>query len=147
MWRIVVALTLLAGLVLPAGAATAQPNNAEQIVFSGQTPPGSFTGGPFGFWVWCEDAEAGNPYAGFCAGSIYFYALELIRPVRGTVSENPDGSYTMTVESRDGAIACELTNVPPVTKGPRNDVNVSCSSPGISGTFHGAVVQVTGPDS
>lgn len=89
MWRMVFVLTLLAGLALPGRAAPVRASQAEQIVFSGQTPPGSFAAGPFGFWVWCEDAEAGNPHASFCAGSIYFYALELIRPVRGTVAENP----------------------------------------------------------
>src|SRR2546427_11666671 len=104
----------------PPAASVAAPN-AEQIVFSGQTPPGFFTV-PAGFWIWCEDEETGNPYEGRCAGSMYFYQLELIRPVQGGVTDLASGAHRMTVGSGDGAIACTLDNSPPVTKGASNAV-------------------------
>jgi len=79
----------------------AQPKNAEQIIFN---TPGDFSGplAPFGFWIWCEDAEAGNPYEGVCQGSMYFYDLGMVSHVAGSVVENADGTYTMSVFSTSG---------------------------------------------
>ena len=135
----------LAGVILVvAPAASAQPRNAQQIVFSG-VGFGTFnaTPSPFGFWIWCEDDDADNPYAGACAGSIYVYALGLTRGVFGFVSG--DGPHTMHVHSSDNAISCTLTNTLPVTRGPTNTVSMSCSSPAGSGVSTNSVVVVTGP--
>lgn len=144
-FALVVVCTLVGLLLVVAPAATAQPKNAEQIVFSG-VGFGAFNGtpSPFGFWVWCEDEEAGNPYQGVCAGAIYIYALGLTRGVHGTVSEE-DGSYTMHVASSDSAIVCSLTNTLPVTRGPTNTVQMSCTAPAGSGISTNSVVVVTGP--
>ena len=99
----------------------------------------------FGFWVWCEDAEAGNPYAGECHGSLYFYGIALTKGVSGTLSEGPDGIYHMTVSSRDGKVSCTLWNASPViTRGLTNTVNAICAAPAGSGTSPHSVVQVTG---
>jgi hypothetical protein len=117
---------------------------AEQIVFSG-TGTGTF--GPFGFWIWCEDEEAGNPYAGECNGAMYFYALGITKHVEGEVSEGAEGIYTMDVQSTlDDSVDCLLTNAGEPVSGPRNTVNVTCSAPSGSGTSTTAVVNVTGPE-
>src|SRR5689334_13475519 len=47
-------------------------HHSEQIVFSGQ---GDSTLGPFGFWVWSQDADSSTPYHGEAAGALYLYAL------------------------------------------------------------------------
>jgi len=133
--------------------------SSEQIVFANTDNPNpgpSATGvfnytflNPedkfFGFWVWCEDAEAGNPYAGECHGSLYFYGIALTKGVSGTLSEGPDGIYHMTVSSRDGKVSCTLWNASPViTRGLTNTVNAICAAPAGSGTSPHSVVQVTG---
>jgi hypothetical protein len=142
---VAVAVMLVAGATPGVSLAAAHPEAAEQIIFSGQVPPGSFSV-PAGFWVWCEDDEATNPYAGDCNGAMYFYELGLVRHVTGEVEELESGAYEMTLTSDDGAIACTLSNVPPVRQGPANSVVVACTAPWISGTFSGAVVRVTGPE-
>jgi len=122
----------------------AQPNNAEQIVFSG-TGGGSFAGTPqgFGFWIWCQNENPADQYAGVCQGAMYFYGLGITTHVFGEVSEGPSGQYTMWV-TNGGNVACTLTNTTEFS-GPRNTVNVSCSSPAGSGTSTNAVVNATGP--
>jgi hypothetical protein len=127
----------------------AQPNNSEQIVFSG-TGFGNFGGGaPFGFWIWCE-ADSSNPYQGNCTGAMYFYGLQ--NPtihVSGddAVTENGGGSYTLHVSGSSPAggasVSCWLTNASPVTRGPTNTVTANCGSYG-TGTSTNAVVNVTG---
>ncbi len=129
----------------PAPGSRARAAASEQIVFSNNaTGFGTFggTATPFGFWVWCE-GDSANPYQGECNGSLYFYALGLIKHVTGTVTEPAEGQYQMHVTA-GSAIDCTLTNVPPVTKGPTNTVNVSCKNPAGKGTST-AVVNVTGP--
>jgi hypothetical protein len=128
---------------LAAGAGV--EHRAEQIVFSGT---GAVEGsGPFGFWVWSQDEEANNPYAGEARGSVYVYGLGLTKGVEGDVEENADGSYTIHVESEDGAIIVDLTNVPPVVRGPHNTVRAEFTAPPIgTGVSETAVVNVTGPE-
>ncbi len=140
-------------------SAAAVDASSEQIIFANTDNPNA---GPtatgvfnytflnpndkfFGFWVWCEDPEAANPYAGECHGSLYFYGIGLTKGVSGTVSEGPDGIYHMTVSSRDGKVACTLWNASPViTRGLTNTVNALCSAPAGTGTSPNTNVQVTG---
>ncbi len=122
-------------------------NASKQVVFSG-TGLGDFsnTPTPFGFWIWCE-GESGNPYVGKCSRAMYFYALGITKHVAGMVVEPAEDTYQMTVASTaDSSIeSCVLTNVPPITSGPTNAVNVSCGTPSGSGQSATAVVKVTGP--
>jgi hypothetical protein len=140
-------MSLLAATLLLAAASSptvSAANSAEQIVFSGT---GSGNLGPFGFWIWCEDAEANNPYAGRCNGAMYFYNLGVTKSVIGTVTELQEGQYAMNVASRDASVTCTLVNSLPVQRGPRNTVTATCTvnSQGFSGTSTTAVVNVTGP--
>jgi hypothetical protein len=144
--RFAVLVAVVAALVLVVvSSAPAEPQNAEQVVFSG-TGPGSQ--GPFGFWIWCmaepSDQSAGV-YEDECAGAMYFYALGITRGVFGDVTETSEGVYQMDVSSRDGAVSCLLWNDTPIQHGPHNTVHVRCSSPGFSGDSTNAVVNVTGP--
>lgn len=146
-------------------------NRAEQIVFSGQIPPGTFEStGPttetdVGFWVWCEHRMADNSYAGECDGSLNIG--DLSQGVSGTVMMDPDmDQHIISVSSKDGSLACTLSDEDPTadepgapgptantdqgttdvphTAGPTNTVNISCTAPaGVSGTFTGAVVKTT----
>jgi hypothetical protein len=119
--------------------------HSEQIVFSG-TGFGDF--GPFGFWIWCQDADSSTPYAGECAGAMYFYALHLTKGVEGDVEETSEGIYTMTVASRKGdSVSCTLVNdSEEITAGPTNAVTVTCTAPAGSGASDNAVINVTGPE-
>jgi hypothetical protein len=137
--------------VLLLGIATvATAEAAEQIVFSG-TGSGTFDGTetPFGFWIWCEDEEANNPYAEECNGAMYFYGLGITKGVKGDVEEISEGVYEMTVASRKGSfVSCQLRNVlldDEPTSGPTNTVQVDCTTPSGSGQSTNAVVVVTGP--
>jgi hypothetical protein len=121
---------------------------AEQIVFSGVAAAGSTfpNGSPAGFWIWCQDAEAGNPYAGECNGAMYFYALGITKHVEGEVTEPAEGIYKMEVSSTlDDSIDCVLMNSGEAVNGPRNTVTVTCSTPSGSASTNTAVVNVTGP--
>ena len=121
-------------------APAAGAEGKEQIVFSG-TGSGSF--GDFGFWVWC--AVEGPPhYEDECNGAMYFYDLGLVKHVTGEASEPAEDVYQMDVESRDGSVECTLMNEPPILHGPRNTVDVSCSSPAGMGSSMNAVVVATG---
>jgi hypothetical protein len=152
MWRFVLAAVLLAGVVISITSQPALAQSSQQVVFSG-TGLGTFALGtnapkvsPLGFWIWCEGAST-NPYAGACNGAMYFYAFGITRPVDGSVAGS-NGTFTMTVHSPGPTFRCTLTNVPPVTSGPTNTVNVSCTAPGAltgSGSSKNAVVKVTGP--
>ncbi len=145
--------TLLIGAVAVAlwvaatGPSALAANNSEQVVFSGG---GAFPGvTPFGFWIWCE-AQSSNPYQGQCNGAMYFYALGITKHVAGMVTEVAPDMYEINVVSTaDGSVACSLTNTPPVTKGPKNTVEVTCTAPSavqnMTGTSTTAVVNVTGP--
>ncbi len=140
---VVVALLMLWGT---SGSVAQAANNSEQVVFSGTGF--SATIGPFGFWIWCE-ADSSNPYVSECNGAMYFYALFPTMPTKhvdGTISEGPEGIYTMRVASRDGSVACTLKNeATPPTPGPTNKVSVKCCKPSFSGESTNAVVNVTGP--
>lgn len=147
---------LLAGLIAAwisfdsTGARAAGPS--EQVIFSGT---GTFdegtklAGSPFGFWIWCE-AESGNPYLGECKGAMYIYALGITEHVEDAeepgIVEGPEGIYTMTVASKDGSIAATLVNADEAVKGPRNEVDVTFTTPDVgTGKSTHAVVNVTGP--
>jgi hypothetical protein len=132
-----VAAALMALLVF---GPSAQAASSEQVVFSKTGAFGSF--GPFGFWIWCE-ADSANPYASFCNGSIYFYAIGHPEHVTGTISELAEDMYRMSVHSADWS--CTLTNVLPVMSGPTNTIDVACTSPVGGGTATGSIVNVTGP--
>jgi hypothetical protein len=125
-----------------------QPNNSEQVVFSGVAAIGSTfpSGSPVGFWIWCE-AESDNPYDEECNGSMYFYALGITRHVEGEITEPSDGIYEMTVSStRDDAILhCVLRNGDEAVSGPHNVVDVTCDTPSGHAQSQNAVVVVTGP--
>lgn len=142
MSRKLLAVMLALGLPLAvvAGASAASAARSEQVVFSG-TGFGDF--GPFGFWVWCQ-VQTHNPYETDCNGAIYFYELGLTKHITGDVSEIADDQYQMDLASRDGSIACTLTNEPPIVHGPDNTVDASCSSPSGSGTSTNAVVTNNG---
>jgi len=137
-------LFLALGSVAMAAPGQGTDRHSEQIVFSG-TGFGDF--GPFGFWIWCQDPESSTPYAEECAGAMYFYALHLTKGVEGDVEEPSEGIYRMTVHSRKGdSISCTLENVEEeLMHGPTNEVTVTCSSPGGTGTSDNAVINVTGP--
>jgi hypothetical protein len=139
------------------GVSTPMDYREEQIVFSGQVPPGTFAGtGDVDFWVWCEHGgTTGNPqhvkngYAGECAGSLT--VNDVTKGVSGNVHMVPDASvsgmdHVIDVQSRDGTIACELRNQLPLSTGPTSTVYVSCSAgpdPLPNGTFSDAVVTIT----
>ena len=60
------------------------------------------------------------------------------------MEELGDDVYQMDVASTDGSVACTLTNVPPITHGHTNTVDISCSSPSATATSTDAVVVSTG---
>jgi hypothetical protein len=140
---------LAAGIILwgtgPAGAA-----DLPQVTFSATGASFGLSGGgttPFGFWVWC-DAGPASSY-GDCSGSMYFYALSpQTVPVTGSITLPTVDTYTMSVASPpsrafpDG-VSCTLTNTPPVTPGPTNNVTAVCTSPSGKGTAANAVVAVS----
>jgi len=147
--RPLVVAAALALLVASAGTARAA-NNSEQVVFSG-TASGAFGGGTsqVGFWIWCE-AESDNPYAGQCNGAMRFDALHLVKHVgdiegQVSISEPTPDHYVMHVRSSDGSVDCTLANTPPITTGPTNRVDVTCTAPAGSATTRFAGVKATGP--
>jgi hypothetical protein len=146
---------LFVGLVViwsGAGKAKAA-SSSEQVVFSGTgtfDEGSSLAGSPFGFWIWCE-AESDNEYVGECKGSMYIYALGLVKHVEDAeepgIVELSEGIYQMNVAStKDHSIAATLQNTDEPVKGPRNTVTVTFTTPDVgTGTSHTAVVTVTGP--
>jgi hypothetical protein len=146
--KVFTVLAVLAAVTLVvAPGASSQGGGATQLVVSGQLTPGVTTGtlGPFGLWVWCEDPNASNPYAGECAGSMYFYDLGLTKFVEdeeGTLSLTST-SFSVELVSRDGSIDCTVTGNT-ADKGPGNTISVDCSAPaGRSGTLSKVVVRIT----
>jgi hypothetical protein len=142
-------LTLLLGVagLLLAMSQPAMAQSSTQVVFSG-TGTGTFnsTSTPFGFWIWCEGTSS-NPYAGICNGAMYFYHLGITRPVSGTVKNNGDSLFTMTVHSpgKTPTVNCTLSNPKAPVSGPHNTVDVNCTAPSGGGTSTSSVVVVTGP--
>jgi hypothetical protein len=146
--KVVILLAVLAAVTLMAApAGSSRGGGATQLVVSGQLTPGVTTGtlGPFGIWVWCEAPDASNPYAGECAGSMYFYDLGLTKFVEdeeGTLSMTST-SFTVELVARDGSIDCTVTGTT-ADKGPSNTITVDCSEPaGRSGTLSKVVVRIT----
>lgn len=139
----IVAVAVASVLVMAPGVGAA-PSNAEQIVFSG-TGGGNFADTPqgFGFWIWCQNDNPAGQYEGVCQGAMYFYGLGITTHVFGGVSEGAGDQYTMWV-TNGSSVSCTLTNTTDVS-GPRNTVNVWCSSPAGSGASTNAVVNATGP--
>jgi hypothetical protein len=132
-----IGLSLLTAMLVAAPPALAEKH--EQVVFSGEAD-GSL--GEIGFWVWCAVDEAGN--YDDCAGAIEFDDHKLVKHVEGEVAEIDDEVYQMDVASRDGAIACVLTNTPSITHGLTNMVDVVCSSPSATASTSSVVVVSTG---
>jgi hypothetical protein len=129
-------------------APTAGSQGATQLVISGQTPPGATTGNldGFGIWVWCEAPAAANPYAGECAGSMYFYNLGLTKFVEekeGAPFTLTSTSFSVELVSRDGSIDCTVSGSVPTTKPSKTTITVSCSPPTRNGTLSNVVVNVT----
>ena len=150
MWRGVKVLMLFAVLaalaLVTAPVAGSKAGGATQLVISGQTPPGTTTGtlDGFGIWVWCEDLDAGNLYAGVCAGSMYFYNIALTKPVFGAVTDlTESASFSVDLASPDGSIDCAVSGSLPATRGPSNTIHVDCSSPARAGDLTKTVVVVT----
>jgi hypothetical protein len=146
------ALVLVVGASGVAAAGQGADQHSEQIIFSG-TGFGTFndTPSPFGFWIWCQDADSSTPYAAECNGAMYFYALGITKGVEGEVTELSEGIYQMTVASRKGSsVSCQLTNElngeGELNQGPTNTVDVTCTTPSGSGQSTNAVVNVTGPE-
>jgi hypothetical protein len=130
---------------IPAGA-----SNTPQVTFGVSTATFDEAAGGtshFGFWVWC-DAGSTSSY-GDCRGSIYFYSLAPNAvPVTGSVQPLGAGAYRMTVTAPPSrgfpaGVACTLTNTPPVTNGPANQVTAACTTPEGTGTALNAVVAVS----
>jgi hypothetical protein len=126
---------LLIVMAMPAGAQA-----KEQVVFSGEADG---TLGEVGFWIWCAVDEAGA--YDDCSGALAFDDLGIVRHVEGEVTETGEDVYVMDVSStRDGSVACTLTNDEPILSGPRNTVEVDCSTPSGMAESSDAVVVVTG---
>ena len=138
------ALGAVAALVqVGSGASAASLPNAEVVVLSG-TGHGTFGGvaTAFGFSVSCQE-QTTHPNAGRCVGgATAFTKLGLVKQVTGSVAEGPDDHYTATVNSGDGKITCVLDNVAPISSGPTNTVNASCSNPSGSGTSTNASIVI-----
>jgi hypothetical protein len=155
MWRGTKVLMLFAGLaavaLVAAPGASSEGKKATQLVISGQVPPGETDPslGPFGIWVWCEDQDASNVYAGACVGSLYFYDIALTKAVVGHVvdlnDEDPTGEFSVELDSRDGTsiVDCVVSGDLPATKGPTNTIHVACSTPDREGDLTNTVVVVT----
>ncbi len=134
-----------------------EPNHSqEQIVFSGAVA-GTFGGeeGKAAFWIWCKNSEGPNShsYEMDCQGAMQFPALGITKGVTQEegITEPSEGAYVIHVQSRnDGgqSVDCTLSNVPPITGGPTNTVNVHCISAPTSGdgATNTAVIVATGPD-
>ena len=132
-------------------------NNQIHVVFSGNAV-GNFGAHPgtANFNIWCKltPGPNANSYGVDCAGSMSFPSLGITREVEETdsgVTENPStGAFQMHVQSMvdsGQSVNCFLTNVPPLTNGPTNTVNVNCiSTPTFrTGSANTATVVVTGP--
>jgi hypothetical protein len=146
--KVLIAFAILAAVALAAApGASSQGGGASQLVVSGQLTPGVTTGtlGPFGIWVWCENENVSNPYAGECAGSMYFYDLGLtkfVEDVEGTLTLTST-SFAVRLASPDGSIDCWVSGTR-VSAGPNNTITVSCSAPaGRSGTLSKVVINIT----
>lgn len=142
MFRRLVVVLSTAVLAIGLGAGTSTAASSEQVVFS-IAPSFVPSLGPLGFWIWCE-AESDNPYVGECAGTIYFYGTTPVEQVadQATISEGPDGIYTIAITTSD--IDCSLTNEAPDPHGSHQSIDISCTAPFTgTGTVAG-VVNVTG---
>ncbi|HEV8612944.1 MAG TPA: hypothetical protein VGQ73_05495 [Gemmatimonadales bacterium] len=118
------------------------------MVFSGDADLSSTfaQGSEVGFWIWCE-ADGHNSYLHECNGAMQFDDLGFTRHVEGDIEELSEGIYQMTVSSTldSKVVDCVLTNAAEAVSGPKNRVDISCTTP--NGTVHTltAVVNVTGP--
>lgn len=153
-WKVSTLMATIAAAMLALVVSVAQAaSNSEQVVFSGTGfPPVSSE--PWGFWVWCQNEQAGpsvghSRYETDCSGALYFYARNVVAHVTGEISEPEEGTYVMDLESLDGSVSCTLTNTPPINQGPNNTVTASdCTVNGESVTglvSTNAVVNATGP--
>jgi hypothetical protein len=137
--RIAGSMLLVAAMFALATPGPAMAAGKEQVVFSGESE-GSL--GDVGFWVWCAVDEAGA--YDDCSGALRFDDLQIVKHVEGEVSETGEDVYRMDVWSRDGSVACSLTNGTPITQGPSNTVWIDCASPEGTAMSEDAVVVATG---
>lgn len=149
---IVAIVSLGSWLASPAFAA----HNQEQVVFSGAAS-GTFGGeeGIAAFWIWCKNSEGPNShsYETDCQGAMRFPALGIVKGVAQEegITEPSEGAYVIHVQSRGDngqSVDCTLSNVPPITSGPTNTVNVHCDSAPTNGdgSTDAAVVIASGPE-
>jgi hypothetical protein len=136
---LVTALAVSVPIALMFSGPVAQAERSEQLVFSGE---GEGSLGEIEFWIWCQ-VESENPYGEDCNGAVRINDGKGIH-VTGDSSEGAEGQYTMDVISRDGSVACTLTNEPPIVHGPHNTVFIDCSSPSGTATSTDAVVNNNG---
>ena len=132
-------------------------NNQEQVIFSGAAA-GTFGGkqGIAAFWIWCKNTEGPNShsYQTDCQGAMHFPALGITKGVTQEegITEPSEGAYAIHVQSRNDngqSVDCTLSNVPPITSGPTNTVQVHCVSAPTNGDglTNTAVVIATGGSS
>ncbi len=150
-FAVVLAAVAAAVLVAVPGSAVQAAANSEQVVFSGTGFP-TTSSEPWGFWVWCQNEQAGpsqEAYETDCNGALYFYARRIVVHVTGEISELDEGVYQMDLESSDGTVVCTLTNALPILHGPHNTVTADpCTINGetVTGLVStNAVVNATGP--
>jgi hypothetical protein len=144
-------LTIILAFTVSIGRTSASSEPSEQIIFSGVgfADDGAWAS-PVGFWIWCEN-EGTGPYAAdkVCAGSMYVYFQAITVGVHGTVAEEADDTYTMSVFSnKPNVLAATLHNLSEdLNSGPLNSVEftVTTSAGTSSGVSDNSVVRVTGP--
>jgi hypothetical protein len=144
-------LTIILAFTVSGGRTSAASGPSEQIVFSGVGFAGDGAwASPVGFWIWCQN-EGTGPYAAdkVCAGSMYVYFQAITVGVHGTVAEEADDTYTMSVFSNHaGVLEATLHNLDEdLNSGPLNSVEftVTTSAGTSSGISENSVVRVTGP--
>jgi hypothetical protein len=152
----VLAISVLIALIILVTPVALAANNQVQVVFKG-TAFGTFgtpsQPGVASFSIWCKltPGQNVNSYSTDCTGSMSFPALGITKGVSGEegITQPVADAFLIHVQSRgdDGqSVDCTLSNIPPVTKGSTNTVNVHCSSiPTFGdGSTNKAVVTVTG---
>ncbi len=111
----------LTSLITPA-AALAQAPPTQVIFASTNSAGGGGSLNPFGFWVWCFLTGTDQPYAGECAGTMYFYPIT-VKPVDVFAVPTVVGSTaTIHVQATDASFQCDLSG----TIGTKVTVSVTC---------------------
>jgi hypothetical protein len=119
------------------------PPDADVVVFTG-AGTGTFGGHAtdFRFSLSCKEASD-KPNQTLCrGGSMSFDRGKLVRQMTGTLAEDAPhtDTYTATVASADGAIACTVHNTAHPVNGPHNTIVISCSKPSGTATITDGIV-------